>query len=196
MKVASYRERFRKFGVDPRSLKWVSRKAAEQRYQEIASLVEFKNKSILDIGCGFGEIIPFILPSNGKLDYLGIDKVAEFIGAASKKYPKNRFIVGDYFSKPLKKKFDIIIANGCLNANVRDNLGFRKRAIKVMFEHSNEAVIFNMSGGADPRKTAKRSNVWFASASEILRFCKTLTPKIIFRDHPARREFTAVLSRG
>ena len=61
----SYLRRFRKYGVDPRSLKWQSRKAAEQRYKEIVSLLNLEGKDVLDVGCGFGGIIPFITSPAG-----------------------------------------------------------------------------------------------------------------------------------
>lgn len=191
----SYLRRFRKYGVDPRSLKWQSGKAAEQRYKEIASLADFEGKDILDVGCGFGGTIPFIAVSADTFSYTGIDLVGEFIEEARKLYPQRTFIKGDYFKKPLKKKFDIIIANGSLNANLKDNLSFRKRAIRVMYEHARKAVIFNMAGGYPQQRAAPGSNVWFADAKEIEKFCQSLTPNVTLMSHPGRREFSLVLRR-
>lgn len=191
----SYLRRFKKYGVDPRSLKWQSQKAAEQRYREIIFLANFEGKDILDVGCGFGGIIPFISSKANTFSYTGIDLVDEFTREAEKIYPQHSFIRGDYFAQPLKKKFDIIIANGSLNANLKDNLGFRKRAIRTMYAHAREAVIFNMAGGYPQPKTAKGSNVWFAGAREIEKFCKNITPKVTLINHPRRREFSVALKR-
>ena len=185
-----YLRSFRKYGVDPRALKWQSQKAAEQRYREIVSLVNFKGRSILDVGCGFGGIIPFIASRTKKFSYTGIDKIAEFVKEARNLYPKQTFITGDYFAKPLKGKFDVVIANGSLNSNLKNNIGFRREAIRAMFEHAKEAVVFNLAGGYPQPKTAKDSNIWFADALEILRFCLDLTPRVTFINHPGRREFS------
>ena len=191
----SYLRRFRKYGVDPRSLKWQSGKAAEQRYKEIVSLLNLEGKDILDVGCGFGGIIPFIASLVNKFSYTGIDLVGEFIDEAKRIYPEHTFIKGDYFAKPLKKKFDIIIANGSLNSNVPHNLAFRKKAIMTMFANAKEAVVFNMAGGYPQPKTALGSNVWFADGREIEKFCKGLSPNLTFINHPGRREFCMVLLR-
>ena len=121
--------------------------------------------------------------------------VGEFIEEARKLYPKQTFIKGDYFAKPLDKKFDIIIANGSLNSNVADNLAFRKKAIMTTFANAKEAVVFNMAGGYPQPKTAKGSNVWFADAREIEKFCKGVSPNLTFINHPGRREFSVVLLR-
>ncbi len=188
-RLMDYRHSFARYGVSPKALKWQSQRAAEQRYRQIVSEVSFNGKNVLDVGCGFGDLIPW-LTKNGKINYTGIDLMAEFIKVSREKYPKNRFTVGDYFRKPLKKKFDIIIACGSLNSNIKDNLGWRKKAIKTMFEHAKEGIVFNMAGRHPQPKTAKRSNVWFADSLEILKYSLTLSPKVIFRSHYAKREFT------
>jgi SAM-dependent methyltransferase len=191
----SYLKRFKKYGVDPRTLKWQSQKAAEQRYREIVSLAALEGKDILDVGSGFGAIIPFIASSVKTFSYTGIDIIAEFIAAAGKIYPQHTFSQGDYFAKPLEKKFDIIIANGSLNTNLKDNLAFRKKAIKTMYAHAKETVIFNMAGGYPQPKTAKGSNIWFADAKEIEKFCKTISTQVTLLNHPGRREFSVVMAR-
>jgi len=191
----SYLRRFRKYGVDPRALKWQSQKAAEQRYLEITTLTDFNGKSVLDVGCGFGDLVAFINSKIKNFTYAGIDLVDEFVSAARNKYPGFSFSVGDYFSDPLQEKFDIIVANGSLNSNVPDNYAFRKKAIKTMFEHAKEVVIFNMVGGLSPKKTARGSNVFFADASKIVGFCESLTSSVVLINHPGRREFTVIMPR-
>src|SRR4030042_3445697 len=185
----SYLRRFRKYGVDPRTLKWQSQKAAEQRYLEITTLTDFNGKSVLDVGCGFGDLVAFINSKTENFSYTGIDLINEFILAARKKYPGFSFVMGDYFSDPLEEKFDIVVANGSLNSNVPDNYAFRKKAIKTMFDHARQAVIFNMAGGFAPKETARGSNVFFADASKIGGVLQSLTSSVVLTDHPGPREF-------
>ena len=127
----SYQNSYKKYGVSPRALKWCSEKAARQRYEQIIMNINFYKQSILDVGCGFGDIIPYITEKADIFDYTGIDIVPEFIREAKKIYPKHKFIVSDYFKQPLKEKFDIIICCGTLNRNYNDNLGFRKKQLKL-----------------------------------------------------------------
>jgi SAM-dependent methyltransferase len=189
----SYLRRFKRYGVNPRTLKWQSARAAEQRYQEIVSLADFEGKSVLDVGCGFGGIIPFITKVAKQFAYTGIDRVGEFVEAAKKLYPRHRFIVGDYFARPLTEKFDIVIANGSLNANVPNNQTYREKAIRVMSDHAREAVIFNLAATYTGARTARGSNVWFAEPVKMKKFCTEIANRAIFIDHPKRRELTALL---
>ena len=189
----NYQKTFRKYGVGPRALRWHSKKAATQRYEQIVADIDFEGKSILDVGCGFGDIIPYISAKAKKFEYLGIDITPEFIREAKKLYLGHKFIVGNYFAKPLKENFDIIICSGALNANVRDNLDFRKKAIKTMFKHAKEVFVFNMVGRYPQPKTSSKSNVWFANPLEILEYCLGLTKKVILRHHYHSRDFTIVM---
>lgn len=191
--MAEYQKSFQKYGVDPKALKWASKRAAEQRYKQIVADIDFEGKSILDVGCGFGDIIPYISAKTKKFEYLGIDITPEFIREAKKLYFGHKFMVGNYFAKPLKENFDVIICSGALNANVKDNLDFRKKAIKTMFKHVKEVFVFNMVGRYPQPKTSSKSNVWFANPLEILEYCLGLTKKVILRHHYHSRDFTIVM---
>jgi SAM-dependent methyltransferase len=191
----SYRKRLRKYGVGLKALGWHSKRAAEQRYEQLVSDIDFRGKTVLDVGCGFGDIIPYISGKTSHFEYTGVDLVPEFIGQAKKRYPKYRFIVADYFNRPPDEKFDIVICCGALNSNVKNNLEFRKKAIKSMFEHAKEALVFNMTGKYPQPKTSPKSNVWFAGPIQILKYCLTLSKKVILRNHYHSRDFTIVIFR-
>ena len=77
-----------------------------------------RNKTVLEIGCGTGEISYWIAQKT-KLDVLGTDLCVPFIEDARIKYPLDnlRFEVLD-FNKPEQvkgRKFDYIIGNGILH---------------------------------------------------------------------------------
>jgi len=191
----NYQKKFKKYGVDPRALKWETKKAAAQRYEQIVADADFAGKSILDVGCGFGGIIPYISAKEENFNYTGVDIVPEFIRQAKKLHPSHKFAIRDYFENPLKKNFDIVLSVGTLNSNLKDNLIFRKKAIKTMFGHAKEALVFNMAGRHPKPKTAPKSNVWFADPLEILEYCLSLTKKVILRNHYHSRDFTIVMFR-
>lgn len=191
MKTADYQKAFSKFGANARSLRWKSEKAAKLRYEQFMKDLDFEGKSILDVGCGFGDIIPFIQAKTETFTYTGYDLVPEFISIAKEKYQKYNFIVGDYFSHPSKHFFDIIMSCGTLNSNMSNALEFRKRAIQTMFDHANEAVIFNMAGNTPAPESTKR--ILYADILGILEFCFTLTSKVILRNNYHKKDFTIVM---
>lgn len=172
---------------------WNSYDSAAIRYKELVKDLDFSNKSILDVGCGFGDIIPFIFSKSISFKYTGIDLTGEFVQEAKKRYPDYKFAEGNYFKNPLKKKFDIIICCGALNGNYgKDTLGIRKKAIKTMFNHCKEAIAFNMAGGI-LSNNKKNSIIYYANSRDLLEYCIKLSRKVILCNHYHEKDFTIVI---
>src|SRR5437016_1266929 len=91
-----YQNSFKKFGVDSKSLLWKTRGASHQRFRQFWAEIDFNNKTVLDIGCGFGEFGKFLIKRYKNVDYTGIDITSEFIEEAKKMIPEGKFFVGDY----------------------------------------------------------------------------------------------------
>jgi SAM-dependent methyltransferase len=181
---------FYKKGENIKSLNWNSYSSAVVRYKQfIDGNINYNGKNILDVGCGFGNIIPYLSSRAENFSYTGVDVVPEFVKLAQKRYPDFQFKVLDYFSKPLRKKFDIIISCGTLNYKMPNLINYRKKAIKTMFTSCKEVLVFNMAGGSSP-KNKKRSKIAYANSGEILKFCLSLTEKVIFKQHYHHRDFT------
>ncbi len=192
-KIEEYQAKFREHKGSPKSLKWTSNESAVERYRQIVADIDFESKSILDVGCGFGDIIPYIAAETQSFKYAGIDMVPEFVELAQQRYPDHDFHVGTYFESPLKQQFDIVLCCGALNSNMENAIEYRKQAIATMFAHANTAVVFNMAGHHPRPKYPDTSTVYYADSKEILEYCYTLTSKLILRQHYSKKDFTVVL---
>lgn len=202
--IASYQKRFRKYGGHSKTLKWEHAGAKHQRMRHLTGELNFSGKTVLDVGCGFGDVIWIIKKRTKDFDYTGVDIVPEFIDVAKKRYPGHRFLVGDYFSNPLAEDFDIVLCSGALNSNVPDkqslfsrrlenNMEWRKRAIATMWEQTKRALAFNMSGSHPQPENREDNNTWYADSLEILKYCLTLTRKVILLHHYHATDFTVIL---
>jgi demethylmenaquinone methyltransferase/2-methoxy-6-polyprenyl-1,4-benzoquinol methylase len=87
-----------------------------EKIKEIIELIKFtEGAKVLDIGCGTGVLIPFIIPkigSNGKLICLDISE--KMLEVASRKFPKEHypnldFTPEDILNYETKEIFDFII---------------------------------------------------------------------------------------
>ena len=85
------------------------------------------------------------------------------------------------------------VTSGTLNSNVEYPMDCREKAIKIMFDHAKEAVVFNMAGGYPQPTNKEKYKVWYANSLEILKFCLSSSPKVIFRHHYRMKDFTLII---
>ncbi|HEX4169380.1 MAG TPA: methyltransferase domain-containing protein [Bryobacteraceae bacterium] len=70
-------------------------------------------ESILDLGCGTGQLTNEIASSGAKVT--GLDSSPDMIGQARQNYPKLRFVLGDAAGMQFENEFDAIFSNAALH---------------------------------------------------------------------------------
>lgn len=189
-----YQRAYRQYGNNPKSLQWTSRHSMDVRFVQMIDSLDFKNKSVLDVGSGLGSFVDAIKSQTEKFSYLGVDIVPEFISQAQKNYPNYRFLELNYFENPLDTVFDVVVASGCLNYNQGVNtLTYRQQYIKTMFDHASYALAFNMAGYHPQPNNSKYSRVYYVDSFDIFNYCFSLTSNIIFKQHYDPLDFTLIL---
>lgn len=85
---------------------WRKRNSYYQReLEEFYSFNIPKKSSVLEIGCGTGELLSKMEPSNGA----GVDFSAEMVKLSQAKFPDMKFYVDDIEDLRLREKFDYVI---------------------------------------------------------------------------------------
>jgi len=90
----------------PESDRW--RRKNRYYYEEVERIVRFHipgGASVLEIGCGTGDLLAALAPSRG----VGIDISPKTLEIAHSKHPGLTFLVGDAEDIPLSENFDYII---------------------------------------------------------------------------------------
>ncbi len=189
----SYRKSWDKHGASPKALQWNSYKSMAVRYKELVASLPVDGHTVLDAGCGMGDLLPFLYAKSDNFDYTGMDITPEFIDIAKKRYDGHKFVTGNVFGAELDEKFDIVICCGALNAFSDNWLAERSEKIDKLFELCNVALAFNMAGSFAPKESTKK--ITYADAGEILKFCLTLTPKVVIKSNYSSIDFTVTLYR-
>lgn len=131
--VTKYRQAFAEHGAVPAALFWP--KGRQNRRFGVLSknLPANGSVSILDFGCGFGDMSAFIAAARPglQIEYLGVDLVPEFIEVAKSRYPQQNFSCDpDIF--PTASSFDYVFVSGAFNLMYFDD------------EESNERYVFSI----------------------------------------------------
>ena len=187
----SYQKSLAKHGESPKALQWNSYLSAALRYREIVADIDITGHSVLDAGCGMGDLLPYLLAKTIDFSYLGVDITPELIEIARKRYDGFGFAVADPFSTDFTDTFDIIISSGVMNSNIPGWMQKRQAMITKLFNQSKVALAFNMAGGKEVIENTNK--IAYANSAEILEFCKTLSDKVSLRDGYHSKDFTITM---
>jgi trans-aconitate methyltransferase len=189
-RISYYNDTLKRFGSgDPRALAWRDSESQITRFEILAQVGDLSGASVLDEGCGLGDLYPFLTKRFEAVTYHGVDINEQLIEAARAKYPNTSFEIGD-FSSYEGKSFDYVLASGTISFNIPNHRAVYFAQIQKMFEIAQKAVAFNFLNavhfeGNDLYVTYSRE--------EMLEFCHTITKNITIRDDYSREDFTFYL---
>lgn len=138
-----YGDALKRFGPsDVRSVQWTSEIGQRIRFDVLSNIGDIVGASILDVGCGVGEMYQHFLDREIPVSYTGIDIIPEFIDAAEARFPDARFFERNILDET--ERFDYIFASGALSFRVENNSEYVKSILKKMYDLSYKGVAFNM----------------------------------------------------
>jgi SAM-dependent methyltransferase len=178
---ARYEARYRQFGYDPRTLGWHK---GRQRVRFAAALeaVGTQFGSLLDVGCGFGDLFGYLKDRGWQGNYLGLDICPELIEEGRQRYePRGaRFECLDLSSDTLAFHADVAVAIGIFNQRLKgDNLDFIAQMLHAMWAHSTQAIVLDFLSTTADRP---RSELFHAEADVILRMALGYSKRVLL-DH-------------
>ena len=133
-----------------------------------------KNTSVLDVGCGTGDLYNF-LRQRGVKRYLGIDIYHMSVEYAHMKYPQGKFITSDFLEYEFKESFDYIFCSGALAAILETNNYYLMTAfIHKMWSLTTVGLSFNFLTREYEKE--KDDELFLYDRDEVLKLCKESAP--------------------
>lgn len=188
--VEKYRKGYAEHGYSPKTLGW-DKGRQDIRFEVLLSFFEFRGKSILDIGCGFGDLNRVLSRENDNFyRYLGVDLVGELIDEGRRHYPEEniRFLNADFLEYPFKETFDIVVASGIFNHKFDsgENDLFVERVLKKAWSLCTEGFAFDfLSDKVDYRY----DHTYHNNPERILGLAYGLSKNVSFRNDYMPFEF-------
>lgn len=172
-----HRHRIEAFGRDDvMSLGWRNADSQQKRFEVIASLADFNRSTVLDVGCGRGDLKAFLDGRFNDVAYMGIDQMPEFIADANARYTNGtpcRFYEGD-FTTAAFPRVDYVVASGALGYRT-DDADFLFDMICRLFASSARATIFNV---LDAQHFPDHPLLMGRDCDEVIAYCRMLSPHI------------------
>ena len=139
--IARYNARMDRYGPTIQTLASGTEERRQIRYRVLAEVGIDSTDSVLDVGCGFGDLLGFLTKRVLNVDYTGYDINPKLVAEARRRYPDHRFEVKDVCTEEYPK-FDFIVSTSAFNLKLKyeDNYEYVERLLRSCYEHARKGV--------------------------------------------------------
>lgn len=194
--VDRHRDALLRHGHSPQALYWSSEEVQQLRFRMLLEIGVQGGDSLLDVGCGFGDLYPLLNAAAPGIRYTGLDLSPDLIATGRELYPQAEFFHGDLFDlDPAANSYDLVLLSGALNEQLHDGGAYARATIKRMYETCRRGVAFNLLN-AENGWIASRTDLQSFLPEEIRTFCAGFCPHVVLRKEYLDNDFTLHLFNG
>jgi len=181
------------YGVDSSfALGWRNEHDQQVRFEALATIGNLNGKTIMDAGCGYADLYPFLKGRYPQLvHYYGIEQITELLDEAILRHgysSDTTFIAGNFLYSDLPV-CDYVLASGSLNYG-SSITGFIYTAIEKLYSHCTAALGFNLL-----RHIPVDGTLVAYDPNDILDFCNTLSRNVVLSADYDEADFTIFIYR-
>jgi SAM-dependent methyltransferase len=188
--VGLYESRYDQYGYDVSSIGWGDVESQQLRFQILADIADLSDNSICDLGCGFGDLYPYLMKRYKRVDYCGIDLSPKLIHEAQKRHPGVNFEVRDILSELPERKFDYVLSSGALSFKIRNHENYVRKMIGAIFSIALKGIAVNLLSSYVDYKLKKNFHL---PPEKAFKMGRELTPYVTIRHDYPLYEFTLYL---
>ena len=175
------------------ALGWRGEASQIKRFEVLANVGDLNGRTLLDVGCGYGDLKEFLDQRFSDFTYIGIDQMPEFIAEAKARYENHtdtHFSQTDFTTVDLPT-VDFVIASGALGYRC-DDPDFYANMIGKMYQAATQALAFNM---LDAARFPDHQLLVGHDRDKIAALCRTLSPRITVTTDYLEDDFTVFMFR-
>lgn len=185
--IERYNNRLATYGHDIKTLGWGGDKARQfLRFQVCLELENFLNSnkinSILDVGCGFGDMGGEFMKHNyPHIKYTGIDINSKLLEEGKRRYPDLDLRCIDIIEDSFDEKFDLVCESGIFNFKLQNEnqLDYIETMINKMYLLSNHGISVDfMSTFVD----FQHDGAFHMNELDVIRIAKKFSKRVVLRN--------------
>jgi len=189
-----YAEKVARHGFDHRGLGFRTRSSQALRFGALLALGDFHGRSIVDVGCGFGDFLAFLRDRGIEPRYTGIDICEPMIRRCRERFdgPSVRFEVADVLEWRPSEMPDFVVASGIFGLDARGARARIRPTLHRMFEWAREGMAANFLSQRSLEPAEARV---YVDPAEALEMAFALTPAVRLDHSYLPNDFTIFLDK-
>ena len=177
---------------------WASAAAQQVRFTVLADNVPLDGRTLLDVGCGLGDLWGYLKGRGISVDYRGVDLLVEMTASAAERNPDGRFVCGDIFDPGgcvvgPGECFDVVFCSGMLNLELGNNTEFLPEALRRMLELSIEHMVVNL---LHARSEIRYPHCAYYDPDAVMRILEPMGCRVRLIDDYLPNDFTVICGVG
>ncbi len=194
--IDHFNDRLMRFKLDdPQVVSWNSKESQQIRFNALLGIAKrsVAIASILDVGCGVGDLKGYLYDRIYVARYVGVDINPDMVAATKKKYPLCQFEVRDILDGEWEERFDYVVGSGIFSLEIPDWTKTTWDTIHAMFKLCQIGVAVNFLSSRTPGE--KKPDMRYADPSIMFNGAMQVTPKVTLRHDYRPNDFTLYLYR-
>ena len=177
---------------------WASAEAQQVRFAVLADEVPLQGRTLLDVGCGLGDLRAYLKARGIETNYCGVDLLVEMTALAADMNPDTRFVCGDIFdpnNDPLdaNERFDVVFCSGMLNLELGNNTEFLPAALGRMLGLANEQMVLNL---LHSRCEKRYPHCTYYDPNSVLKILEPMGCRLRLIDDYLPNDFSVICTRA
>lgn len=183
-----------KHGISSSAVAMDNQETQYERFREIYRLFDtLLTNSVLDVGCGNGEFLQFLLNMGWTGKYVGVDINDSLLDQARIRFPGFEFKKIDILNAKDSYRADYVIQSGIFNFDMGQTLEWVQEFVKMMYGRSDKAAIFN---AISDHVETRYEGMFYLPVEKMFDYSvRNLSPKISINHHFLPFNYTMAIYR-
>ncbi len=200
-RIFSYYRDFLKHGDDARRVAWRAVHDQELRFENLLEALDdgVNEFSVLDVGCGLGDLFSYLERTGRRCRYHGVDIVPEMIEEAKKRHPTASFEVRDIVKNSPVESYDLVLCSGGMTVRTPHHERFVRTMLDTMLGCANLAVAVNFQSTraflANPL-AREDEDLYHTDPMKLYRMCRELCRWSTLREDMLLSDVTVYMYPG
>jgi cyclopropane fatty-acyl-phospholipid synthase-like methyltransferase len=159
--------------IRPKICGWSGMESQEARFSALMRTLKYNGGSIIDFGCGTGDLYAFIVRNYGQVQYTGMDCNERMLDIARETH--NAEFIQCSFDEINLKQAEFVVASGVFQFKDASNPNYYVQLVKGLFSKSHNALAVNFLS-AKRSESEKNDYELYLEPSQVVHLAESISP--------------------